>query len=242
MRLLVGGRGAGPIILKLESGLQLKIRSLMDAWIVKESCLDEQYKLASTPIADGWTVIDIGAGLGDFAVSIARKHPLSIVYAFEPFPESYALLEENIALNAVRNVRPFTFAVGSTDGTLALRFPSGEAVQHSTTAITLTDESLEVRSITLEQIFSQHQLERCDYLKMDCEGAEYDILLNAGAEVLRKIRHICLEYHDGITEYSHGDLVMLFEDHGFRVRLTPNPVHGDLGYLYAAKSTSEVGE
>jgi FkbM family methyltransferase len=222
-----------PALLKLHNGLHLKIRSLMDAWIIKETCLEKQYERASRDLADGWNVIDVGAGLGDFTICVARRTPHSRVYAYEPFPESFTLLQENVKLNDVQNVHAYPYAVGSQDGTLQLRFTSDEAVQHTTTSAAQDNDTLEVRSVTLAHILSQHQLDVCHYLKMDCEGAEYDILLNADPELLGKIENICLEYHDGVTPFSHDDLVTFLERHGFQASLTPNPVHAHLGYLYA---------
>ena len=56
-------------------------------------------------------------------------------------------------------------------------------------------------------------LDHVELLKMDCEGAEYDILLSAGAETLAKLRDIRVEYHGGrISElYEH------LSRHGFRL-------------------------
>ena len=70
-------------------------------------------------------------------------------------------------------------------------------------------------------------------MKMDCEGGEFGILFNASRETLRKIQHLCLEYHDGFTPYTHEDLIQHLEENGFTVRTKPNAVHDYLGYLYA---------
>ena len=109
----------------------------MDVWIVKEACLDRIYEIYGTEIKDTWTVIDIGAGLGDFAVLTAREHPANRVYAFEPFPESFELLKENIALNGVTNIIPLPVAVSSQSGQTTLA-TTGQAVQHTTTASTVS--------------------------------------------------------------------------------------------------------
>src|SRR5439155_22097922 len=73
----------------------------------------------------------------------------------------------------------------------------------------------------------------CDFLKIDCEGAEYDIMFHATADTLRRIRHISMEYHDGVTSHSHGELRAFLEKHGFRVQVHGNAAHRNLGYLYA---------
>ena len=87
--------------------------------------------------------------------------------------------------------------------------------------------------MALADLFHEHAIERCDLLKIDCEGAEYDILLQSDASVLDKIRHIVLEYHDGVTAYAHTDLAAFLRQHGYRVAVRRNQAHDDLGYLYA---------
>ena len=231
-KLAAGGRRSGAEVLRLKGGLRFHVNTLMDAWIIKETCLDRQYERVSVPLEDGWAIVDVGAALGDFAVSVGARFPSSTVCAYEPFPESHALLLENIALNGTRNVRAYPFAVSSSAGSLSLKLVSGEAVQHSTATAAGT-EAVTVRSTTLEQILAENDLARIDYLKMDCEGGEYDILLNAAPRTLQRIHHLCLEYHDGVTAHSHGELAAFLESHGFGVRLTPNPVHANLGFLYA---------
>ncbi len=204
----------------------------MDVWIIKETCLDRNYESHATSIQDGWTVIDIGAGLRDFAVSVAYEHPNCQVYAYEPFPESYRLLDENIKLNSVSNVVAAPIAIGARSGEMML-FITGAAVQHTTTNASSTAAAITVQGLCLDDVFEVNALSVCDFLKMDCEGGEFDILFNASAATLKKIRNICLEYHDGATEFSHTDLVAYLRQRGFQVRTSPNPVHNRLGFLYA---------
>lgn len=220
---------------RLRNGCRFRVRSLMDVWIIKETCLDRQYELYGTKIEDGWTVVDIGAGLGDFAVLIACENPHSRIYAYEPFPESYRLLQENIALNGVRNVLAFPMAVGARRETARL-FAKGEAVQHTTVANRPSDgsiPSIEVQSLTLEDVLETNGIEQCDFLKMDCEGCEFDVLFGASLATLERISRLCLEYHDGFTRFTHTDLIGYLRRYGFQTQVTPNPVYPYLGFLYA---------
>ena len=59
------GQGGGETHLELRDGTQFTVRSLMDAWIVKETNLNRDYEVHGTAIQDGWMVVDIGAGLGE---------------------------------------------------------------------------------------------------------------------------------------------------------------------------------
>jgi FkbM family methyltransferase len=218
-------------VIKLKDGSQFKVRTPMDVWIIKETCLDKDYERASVSIQDGWTVIYIGAGLGDFTVNVARLHPRSTVYAYEPFPESFALLTENLRLNGVTNVNAYPYAISDRDGAIALDVTSSvEAVQRSTAT---SSDGLRVKSLALDSIFEQSGLQRCDFIKADCEGAEFDIFLSASPDTLAKIKHICLEYHDGVTAHWHPELAQHFQARGFAVQTLPNPVHKHLGFMYA---------
>lgn len=224
-----------PTLIQLKNGCQFRVRNLMDVWILKETCLDREYEKTSLPIQDGWKVIDIGAGMGDFSILTAREHPGCTVYAFEPFQESFDMLTANIALNAAANIRTFPIAISAKTGKMTL-FATGEAVQHTTTDSTVSGDAanaMQVEGISLDDMFAQNQLGVCDYLKIDCEGGEYDILFHTSENTLRKIRHICMEYHDGFTRFSHTDLEKFLREHGFQVQTTPNRVHHYLGFLYA---------
>ncbi len=224
-----------PTPIKLRDGSVIKARNLMDVWVVKETCLDNDYETHGTALKDGWIVIDIGAGIGEFTVVAARNRPQSRVYAYEPFPESFALLEENLALNQLKNVRPFPIAIGAASEKFVLE-TTGSAVQHTVTGSEISGRAtskIEVEGLSLDDLFAINQIERCDFLKVDCEGAEFDIFLHTSQETLDKITHICLEYHNGFTSYSHTDLVGFLQKAGFKTEITPNPVHDFLGFLYA---------
>lgn len=239
---LLDRRAPGPFEIELRSGLRFYVRTRMDIWIIKETCLDRQYERASVVIQDGWTVVDIGAALGDFAIGVAKARPASRVYAFEPFPVSYSLLRQNLALNGIETVIPSPFAIGGRDSQVRLAMVTTEAIQHTMVAHDATGHaSVPVPVITLDRAFAEMSLQTCDFLKVDCEGAEYDVFFNASAATLRRIRHICLEYHDGVTPYSHDDLVRFFEQHDFQVRCTPNRAHRHLGLLHARNTIFDGG-
>jgi FkbM family methyltransferase len=220
-----------PVMLQLRDGTRYRVRSLMDAWIVKETNLDGDYARFGTPLHDGWNILDIGAGLGDFTVYAARRAPRGRVVAYEPSPESVALLEENLELNRAGNVAVFQRAVAASRGTLNLDVSGGVAVQFRTTGAQ-TGASIAVPSVTLADALAELPGGTCDFLKMDCEGAEYDILFSAGDTVLPRVQRICLEYHDFVTPYSHDDLVRYFATRGWHVALHPSPVRRELGFLY----------
>jgi len=59
-----------------------------------------------------------------------------------------------------------------------------------------TDEAIEVENITLQAIMDQNELEIIDLLKLNCEGAEYEILMKSPLGYLHRIKEIRMEYHN----------------------------------------------
>jgi FkbM family methyltransferase len=251
--LFLGRKIRQPLIIRLRgSGLRFRVRTALDVWVIKETCLDRDYDKprqsarnlrqdeigdrrnpVTTTLQDHWTIIDIGAGLGDFTAYAAQRNPHGRLLAYEPFPESFALLQQNVSLNNLTNVEAWPFAIAAHPGSLALNIGLGEAVQHSTTQSGA--RTIDVAALTLRQVFAEHGIDRCDFLKMDIEGGEYAILRSMEADVLRRVQRIAMEYHDNTPAGMHDELTRLLQANGFQVQVRPNPVHDYLGYLYAVR-------
>ena len=221
-----------------KQGLTFSVRTAMDVWSVKEAFIDRFYETYGTPVGDGWTVIDIGGGLGEFTLFAAVGHPNNRVLAFEPFGQSYQLLVENVRKSGVVNVDAINEAVSSRTGSLVLASSAGEPLQFQSGRNLEEAKGETVPAISLEDLFARHSIETCDLLKLDCEGAEYDILFNAPDTILQRIYRMVMEYHDGVTAHTHDELRAFLNDKGFQTRVTPNVVHDDLGYLYAYRPQS----
>jgi FkbM family methyltransferase len=240
--LLRAPRG-GAFVVELRNGCRFKVATALDLWILKEVCLDREYERHGPTIRNGWAVVDVGAGLGEFCIQVAREHPGCRVYAFEPGPESFALLRENVRLNAVRNVSLFPSAVGGRAGVSVLRRAPGAPARASTVAAAGAGPGAPVPTTTLGDILRDLDIPRCDFLKIDCEGAEYDILMGADADTLQRVTHMSVEYHDGVTAFSGAELAAWLERQGFRVRRVPNPAYPrTLGWLYATNPRPTPGD
>ena len=217
------------------AGLRFQVRGKMDIWSIKETFLDRFYEKFGVPIKDGWVIVDIGAGIGEYTLYAVAGYPGNTVHAYEPFLESFALLKANLQLNWVETVHIFPEAVGGQAGIAALDLTSGEPLQFSTEAQKMSPNAMPVPTLTLAQVLDRVG-KHCNVLKLDCEGAEYAILFNASEAVLEAIEHIVLEYHDGVTAYSHKELAEFLTAKGFTVSSVTNFVHPDLGYMHAYRS------
>lgn len=220
-----------------QTGLKFKVRGKMDVWSLKETLLDQFYEQFGFAVQDGWTVVDIGGGIGDYTIFAAYGRPNARVLAFEPFPESFQLLRENLSLNQIKNVEIFSQAVSSQENTLQFSAPSSDplSVQTAHGLLASAGDAQQVTAVSLASIINGPAGGRIDLLKLDCEGAEYDILLNSTPDVLNKIDRIVMEYHDGLTPFNHDDLVSYLTEHGFKVEWWKNYAHDHIGYLRAQR-------
>jgi len=221
--------------------LRFYVRGTMDIWSIKETFIDRFYERFGTPIQDGWTIIDIGAGLGDYVIFATHNYPSNRVFAYEPFHQSYTMLQKNLQLNRVVGVKTFKQAVSGQTGVILLDLSGGEPLQITSAEIESDVEAqadrLIVDSLSLADVLEFNNITTCDLLKLDCEGAEYEIIFFAGEAVLDRINRIVMEYHDGVTKHDHKEMVEYLQSHGYRVSISPNYVHADLGYLYAYRES-----
>ena len=91
-------------------------------------------------------------------------------------------------------------------------------------------ESVDV--ISLQTLFERYRIDRCDYLKLDCEGTEFEIILETDSSLLNRVQRIVLEYHDHLSiRYSHVDLLAKLKFLGFQA-FNYNP-NGSFGMIAA---------
>ena len=219
------------------SGLQFRVRGAMDVWSIKETFLDRFYEKYGFTIQPHWKILDIGAGIGDYTLYAAFMCPDSQIFSFEPYPQSFVLMQENLRLNKIPNVRAFEKAIGAVSGELVLDLTGGEPLQFQSfmTQTAPIEKGLSINALSLADAFAMLEIESCDLLKLDCEGAEYAILFDTPRPVLELVKHIVMEYHDNVVEYTHRDLTRFLNEQGFEVETFRNPVHSYLGYLRAVR-------
>jgi FkbM family methyltransferase len=145
-------------------------------------------------------IIDIGANIGMSILFFKRLFPNSSVYAFEPNPHAFRLLQQNVFQNALKDVVLFDVALSRDDGRGTL-YTSGEGGE--ATASLIEDRggkrAIEVSIRRLSSLLPE--IGPVDFLKMDCEGAEVAILEDlASAKALWRIPRLVVEYHHMLGE------------------------------------------
>jgi FkbM family methyltransferase len=204
----------------------------------KEIWLDEVYGQGEIKIIPQTTIVDVGANIGLFSIWAATRCARGRIIAVEPSPRMAHFLRKNIARNH-KSIMVLQAACGGAQGRGALYTPYGDEARNTLNTL---DSNVPARALpdveilTLEGLFKRSAIEKCDLLKLDCEGSEYDILLNSPTSVLDRIRQIVLEYHLGSKESDTPERLNQFlQSHGFKVCCRPLETPG-YGYIYAIRA------
>lgn len=166
--------------------------------------------------ANGKTVVDIGANIGDTAIYFAMNGAAKVL-SFEPYPSSYELAKRNISLNNLQNkVSLYNEGVDAAPG--KMRLPETSL---NTMGMPAKDhaDGRQVSIVTLEQVLARFPGEDM-VVKMDCEGCEYGAILNSTDQTLRRVGEFIIEYHHG-----SGNLVAKLKNAGFEVRVIRNLIY-----------------
>jgi FkbM family methyltransferase len=141
---------------------------------------------------EGAVVIDIGAHIGLFSGITAKIIGSGgKIFAFEPTPNTMSVLQQTIRINNLGHVvEPVMQAMGKETGNTTFFISDNEADNSNSLVSYKADRNLkglEVEINTIDNFVTKKKLSRVDFIKIDAEGAEYDVLLG-GAEVFRIYR------------------------------------------------------
>jgi FkbM family methyltransferase len=180
---------------------------------------DENIFLAKRFITSSQPIIfDIGANIGLYTCAYAQyfKALNPRIIAIEAMESNYQLLVENVKLNGFENVTPIHIALGKESGELEFLVPQDHSVGNfagnNITSPTEEDKNKmitkKVKMITLDELASQLKVERCDFMKVDIEGAEY-FMFSGGHKFISQHRPVIqFEYnsywlHQNQISFNH---------------------------------------
>jgi len=145
-------------------------------------------------------VLDVGAYHGCWTIPISRLiGAKGIVVAVEPHPENFGLLLQNLALNSIFNCIPVRAACWNKAGPVWLTGERFRSSEYTISSHASHPEGMWVNGVTLDRLVEGLGLQRLDWIKIDVEGTECEVLEGA-RQVLHRFRPILLVEVHGTWE------------------------------------------
>jgi FkbM family methyltransferase len=172
------------IVTRLEDGLIVTGRNTKGyggrgIYILREE-IEPEFNFLNSFVNAGDIFIDVGANTGIYTLKAAKRIGESgIVVSLEPFPEMLVEIAYNVKLNGFKNVRLRGLCAAGNTGPDA--FWTNFAMPNSFSLVKRDENavSFSVLKVRLDDLFAWEGLTRCDYIKIDAEGAEQEILEGA---------------------------------------------------------------
>lgn len=223
---------------RLRTSLNFSVTQLSDILILKETMDDDPYHVHA--LKRPTCIIDVGAAFGDFAIYASGLFPKARVLAFEPNPEGFTLLQENIRLNkrsdSAGRVESYKVAV-STSKRLDF-FVASFNVRSSTVRDKWSSKKIRVKGERLDKYLND--ISAVDLLKVDCEGGELDVMDSISPHNMRKIKRAVFEYHRHLIANEDLLIQKRMKTHGFSTQKIPDAYNPDIGYIIASRNVSAL--
>jgi len=196
------------VLRKNNAKLLLRNGEVSDFAVMVEVFGRDDYRFES--LKNPSIIMDIGAHIGGFVVSAALNFPQAKIYSFEPVEENYKMLIKNIRLNNLTNVFAFNKAIMDKSGDSYIYLNPKNKGAHTTLADLGTGKQ-KITSITLQEFIENEKITKIDFLKMDIEGAEFDVLMNCPKQILLLAERMGIEIHHKPPHprYTKNDLLNL---------------------------------
>ena len=220
------------VIFETKEGIKIMIRvNSTDIMALTHVWLIEEYSKYDFKIEKTDTVIDVGAHIGLFSLHTSQICKNGKIYAFEPMIENYDILKSNIQLNNFSNIKAENCAISNSSSKITI-YQNNDESGHS--KFIETNNPIEVNSKSLNEIFNDEKIKKCDLLKLDCEGSEYEIIDSLEDKNFEKIEKMIIEYH---LADSHPELLNKLKNK-LKIKMykiSIEPLFDDIGFLYAIK-------
>jgi len=158
-----------------------------DLWALQQVLIERAYECSLA--ADPKVIIDGGANIGTTSVFYANRYPEARIYAVEPDPSNFRMLQKNRCNYPA--VTPIWGALWKDEQSVKIAPPQ----TFSHWGVRVLGEGTQVPSFTVPSLMNRYGLDFVDILKLDVEGAEYEVLCTA-PEWIERVGMIAIETHD----------------------------------------------
>ena len=205
---LIKDERAQHIVLNMEfNGADLSLRiDDSDIRVFKQIFVDNEYDSLNLP-DNAKKIIDLGANIGLSALFFIKKFPSARIVAVEPDAVNFSIMEKNLEKFS-KSVSLLQAAIWPTDGEVSLVEEDDNHVSLGAwgyrTEASKDNSALSVKALTIPTIMKQYDMDFVDILKVDIEGAEYELFEKNYEDWIDKVGLVIIETHDRFKPNSEA--------------------------------------
>ena len=238
-------------VLKIKGSRKIK-KGILQGYKWKIEIPDSRYLLGTYEVAlskyvkkavsEGNRLIDIGANAGYFSLIAGKYGRADLKHvAVEPVPENIRLLKSHLSENDIQNVIIEPMAISDKEGEIEFSNSSNLAANtYKTESSIFSEETIKVKTSSLDAFASKYQLDSNCLIKIDVEGAELDVL-KGGASFLRKFHpELVLATHDNHIPGIKNACLEFLQKLGYRVEtLEDEKIEGQEDFICIYRDEKE---
>ncbi|PWH85320.1 FkbM family methyltransferase [Brumimicrobium oceani] len=158
-------------------------------------------------------IFDVGANIGEFTINFNSEYPKSTIYAFEPFKKTFDFLEKST--RELSNVELFQHAVGDKNEKVEIELNSDDYSPQNSLLNKVTNSLKKtelISVVTIDDFLKEKYIDKIDFLKIDTEGYEEQVLSGATESIKSgKIKIIYLEVGFSKLNLGNTNFLKLYE-------------------------------
>jgi FkbM family methyltransferase len=173
-------------------------------------------------------IFDIGANMGTYTTWMSKIFPEGKIYSFEPQRSVFQILCGNLAINNLHNVYAYQFALGKENSIIQINEPNyfgyedyGTFSLVENVITNLTNEKLTVEIKTLDWFVENYSVPYVDFIKIDVEGMDLDVLDGARKTIDRFHPYIFIEHYDNKKSILES-VIKFVEEYEYEYELVGN--------------------
>lgn len=186
------------LVFELRNGLTIRCPNVAGARVpVYELFAEDTYRIAECVegLPTGFAALDIGAQIGCFSMALCQARPDVRLHSYEASPVTARWLTQNLSSNGFSQAAVHAVAVSDHRGTLEFRDNGSGSGLNGLTAAAESGSVVKVPCVTFADAVADLG-GTVDLVKLDTEGAEYDIVLGSEPGAWAGVHRVVLEYHD----------------------------------------------
>ncbi len=221
----------------------------------------KKYKFLKDKISENINIlIDVGSHHGKTISDFIKIFSIKKIYAFEPSKKNYLVLKKNVEKllkTKSIDIKVYQLGIGKREEFLGLKeitdgmsntfskidrdskyFKKKEFITTLFGIKNFFSGEISTKIITLSQFIQKEKIKKIEFIKIDTEGFEFNVLLGLGDDI-KKVKYILFEHHYDnmlIKEYKFSDIHKLLDNSGFKqIFKIKMPFRKSFDYVYENK-------